>query len=114
MSSSAIEKRDEQIDSLRNRLSNLRKGADAEAKEVMATAGQLAVAYGYGAMERREEAAGRALTSPIDGVPPRVAYGVGAYIAGRMAGGDAGLILQAGGKALLTIHAYTAGRESVT
>jgi hypothetical protein len=39
-------------------------------------------------------------------------YGAGLFIAGRMAGGDAGNALQNAGRAILTIKAYQAGRES--
>lgn len=110
--SSAIEKRDEQIDSLRARLNGLRRSADEEAKELMGTGAGLAGAYGYGAMERRAETSGRPLSSPIEGVDPLLSYGVGAYVAGRMVKGDPGLALSNIGKALLTIKAYKAGRES--
>lgn len=113
MSSSAIEKRDEEIASLRARASNLRKAAEAESREIMSSVGEAVVAYGYGAMEKRAENRGQPLASLVDGVSPRLAYGVAAYVAGRVVGGDAGLILQAGGKALVTVHAYLAGRESV-
>jgi len=113
VSSSAIEKRDEEIASLKARASNLRRTAEAESRQIMETAGEAIAAYAYGAMERRAENRGQPLSSPIDGINPRLAYGVGAYIAGRVVGGDAGLILQAGGKALVTVHSYLAGRESV-
>lgn len=110
--SSAIEKRDEQIDSLRNRLSNLRRASQEEAKEVLGTGAGLAAAYGFGAMERRAETTSRPLSSPIEGVDPLLSYGAGAFIAGRVVGGDAGLALTNAGRALLTIKAYKAGRES--
>jgi hypothetical protein len=113
MSSAAIERRDEQIDSLRNRLSNIRKTAELESREIMSTGAEAVTAYAYGAMERRAENRGTPLASLVDGVPTRLSYGVAAYVAGRFVGGDAGLIMQAGGKALITVHAYLAGRESV-
>lgn len=112
MASMAIEKRDEQIDSLKSRLSNLRKSAESESREVMSAVGEAVAAYAYGSMEKKAENRGRPLSSPVDGVNPRLAYGVAAYVAGRVVGGDAGLILQAGGKALVTVHAYLSGREA--
>lgn len=108
----AIEKRDEKIDSLENRLRNLRRSADAEAKELMGTGAAVGTAYAFGAMEKRAENRGAAIQSPVDGVDPKIAYGAGMYIAGRLVGGDAGLALQNGGKSLLIIKAYQSGRES--
>ncbi len=110
--SAAIEKRDEKIDSLQTRLANLRRNANEEAKEILGTSAGLAAAYGYGAMEKRAENRGAALASPIDGVDAKIVYGAGLFIAGRMAGGDAGNALQNAGRAILTIKAYQAGRES--
>lgn len=110
--SAAIEKRDEKIDSLQTRLANLRRNANEEAKEILGTSAGLAAAYGLGAMEKRAENRGAALASPIEGVDAKLVYGAGLFVAGRMAGGDAGLALQNAGRAILTIKAYLAGRES--
>lgn len=112
MSSQAIAVRDEKIETLQNRLQNLRRSANAEAAEIMGTSAGLAAAYGYGAMEKRAENRGAALASPIDGVDAKIVYGAGLFIAGRMTGGDAGNALQNAGRAILTIKAYQAGRES--
>lgn len=112
--SAAIEKRDDMIDSLRSRLSNLRRAADAESRELMGLGASVGTAYAYGAMERRAESTGRPMSSPIDGVSPRLAYGGMLYVAGRFVGGDAGLALQSGGKALLMVHAYLQGRDSAS
>ena len=108
----AIEKRDEKIDALQSRLSNLRRAANEEAKELMGTATGFAAAYGYGALEAKAEARGAGIASPIDGVDPMLMYGGLGMVAGRVVGGDAGLALSNGGRALLTIKAYKAGRES--
>ncbi len=112
MSSMAIAKREEQIDSLKSRLSNLRKSAENESREIMGAVGEAVAAYAYGTMEKKAENRGQPLSSPIDGINPRLAYGALAYVAGRVVGGDAGLILQSGGKALVTVHSYLAGREA--
>lgn len=111
--SAAIERRDEQIDSLRSRLASLRRASQEEAKEVLGTAAGLAAAYGFGAIERRAESSpGGRMSSPIEGLDPILVYGAGAFVAGRMVGGDAGNALTNAGRALLTIKAYKAGRES--
>lgn len=110
--SAAIEKRDEKIDSLQSRLSNLRRKADEEAKEILGTAAGFGAAYAYGAMEKKAENRGAAIASPIEGVDPMLVYGAGGWLAGRMVGGDAGQALSNAGRALLVIKAYKSGRDS--
>lgn len=110
--SAAIEKRDNKIDALQTRLANLRRSANEEAKALMGSATGFAAAYGYGAVEAKAEARGASIASPIDGVDAMLVYGIAGMVGGRVVGGDAGDALGNAGRALLTIKAYKAGRES--
>lgn len=110
--SAAIEKRDDKIDSLQNRLSNLRKRAQEESRELLGAGAELGACFALGHMEARAQREGRTLESPIEGVDLKVAYGVGLFVAGRFVEGDAGLLMQNAGRGILAVKAYEEGKAS--
>jgi hypothetical protein len=109
MTSAAITRREETITRLRSQLSGIRNKAEEKAKSlqnmgVAAGSAYLVGKYLKQRAERREAAA------TIAGLDPMVTYSAALYIAGTMAGGRAGEVLESASLGVLTSYAFIKGR----
>ena len=104
---------EEKYNELRGRMAGLRGRMNEEAKEVQALAVEGAAAFVFGSMEADARASGVQMAT-IGDLPPPLAWGAGAYIAGRMVEGRGGEILQAAGRGILVGYAYRKGYEGNT
>lgn len=110
VSTTALEKARDELDTIRSRMRAQRSRAEEESRQVLGLAAEGAAAYGLGAWEKERARTNEALPT-VMGLPPKLVIGAAAYTAGRYMGGDAGLALESAGRAALAVHAYETGRR---
>lgn len=109
MASAALEKRDEEIEKLKGRVSSIRRAAEREANKIQSLAVKSVVSFAFGRYQRNETQAGRALPTAM-GLEPELLYGALLYGAARFSDGRTAEVLEDASEPFLMIYAYKKGQ----
>jgi len=110
MSNAAITRRDEEISTLRSRMSGIRRAAEAESRSLQGKAVQAVTAFAWGAYQAERTRQNQTVPTVL-GLDAEIAWGVGLYAAAKLTDGRAGELLEDSSQALLTVYAYKRGLE---
>lgn len=110
MSSAALTRREEEIASLRSRLSGIRRAAENESRSLQGKAVKAVSAFAWGAYQADRQRQNQAVPTVL-GLDAEIAWGVGLYAAAKLTDGRAGELMEDASESLLTIYAYKRGLE---
>ena len=100
-----LTKLEEQVQSLKSRLSNLREKTTSTAARIQRVGTSAVGAYVYGKFEADAAASGQTM-STIAGIDPMLTWGVGAALASDYIGGRWGEVLGDAGVGIVSAWAY--------
>jgi hypothetical protein len=109
MSSAAITKREEQIQSLKSRLSSLRASVAEQGRGVQRVAVASGAALALGAWEASRQRARQGALPTVAGLNPYLTWGGGMYVAAQLVGGRAGEVMEDASIGVLAVYAHQLG-----
>lgn len=111
MSNTSIVKAQEEVQSLRTRLSNLRGRIEDQGTKVQSMAVKGATAFALGSYVRRQAAA-NAATFSLMGMDTKLTFGLIGYGVSQFVDGRAGELIESAAEACLTVYAYERGHQT--